>query len=165
MAQRASVAIWTGNGKGKTTAALGLCLRAFGEGKKTVIVQFRKGMESGERAAAAMLGIPVLLCGAGRKSPSCSKPCKLLKEAERILKEDKPEVLMLDEIMAAVRSGCVTPGETLALIEMADSRTKIVMTGRGAPQELLDAADSVTSAEPVRHYCQKGITARRGVEY
>lgn len=165
MTPRASVSIWTGNGKGKTTMALGLCLRAFGEGKKAVIVQFRKGMESGERVIAAMLGIPVLLCGAGRKSPPCSKPCKLLGEAVRILTEDKPDIIILDEIMAAVRSGCVSTDEALSTIAAAEADTEIVLTGRDAPEELLARADSVTSAEPARHYCRKGITARRGVEY
>lgn len=165
MAPRASVAIWTGNGKGKTTAALGLCLRAAGDGKKTVIVQFRKGMESGERATAAVLGIPVLLCGAGRKSHPCSKPCRLLREAVRILMEDRPDVIILDEIMAAVRSGCVSAEEVLAAIAAAGGHTEIVLTGRNVPEALFVRADSVMSAEPVRHYCQKGITARRGVEY
>lgn len=165
MTPRAKVAIWTGNGKGKTTAALGLCLRAVGDGKKVVIVQFRKAMESGERAGAAMLGIPVLLCGAGRKSPPCSKPCRLLLEAVRILREDKPDIILLDEIMAAVRSSCVSTGEVLAAIAAAGGHTEIVLTGRDVPEELLDRADLVTSAELVRHYSQRGITARRGVEY
>lgn len=165
MTPRASVSIWTGNGKGKTTAALGLCLRAFGEGKKVVIVQFRKGMESGERATAAMLGIPVLLCGAGRKSPPCSKPCKLLSEAVRILAGDRPDLVIFDEIMAAARNGCVSTDEVLAAIAAAGGHTEIVLTGRGVPEALLGRADFVTSAEPVRHYSGSGVTARRGVEY
>lgn len=165
MTQRAKVTICTGNGKGKTTSALGLCFRLFGDGKRIAIFQFRKGMESGERVALGMLGIPFSICGRDRKSPSCGKPCRLLQEAAGILKEERPDVLLLDEIMAAVRNGCVETSEVLSFISEASADMEIVLTGRNAPEELLNLADSITCAEPVRHYLAKGIRARRGVEY
>lgn len=165
MTPLAKVTVWTGNGKGKTTSALGLCFRLFGEGKRVAVFQFRKGMESGERAALGMLGIPVWVCGEGRKGPPCGKPCRLLLEAVRILREERPDVMLLDEIMAAVRNSCVSVGEALEIISEAGADMEIVLTGRNVPEELLSRADSVTSAEPVRHYWANGIRARRGIEY
>lgn len=163
--RNAMVQIYTGDGKGKTTAAIGLCLRALGRGLRAVVAQFRKGMESGERASAEKLGLPVLLCKEGRGSPPCSKPCKLLMELNNIINEEAPGILVLDEIMAALRSGCAAVEEVTALLDRLSGRTEIVMTGRGAPAELLDRADLITSMEAVKHCYAEGVKARRGIEY
>lgn len=161
----AKIQIYTGDGKGKTTAAFGLCLRAVGHGNSAFIVQFRKSAECGEHISAETLGIQVLRCAGGRKSPTCSKPCRLLVEAGNIIEKEQPDIIVLDEIMAAIKNGCVTTKEVIMLLEGAGGRTEIVMTGRNAPAELLAAADLITSMEPLKHFFEEGIRARKGIEY
>lgn len=161
----AKVQIYTGHGKGKTTAAFGLCLRALGHNMSLLVVQFRKGMESGERISAERLGLPLLLCTNGRNNPPCSASCRLLCEINSIIKKEPPDILLLDEIMAAIKNGCVTKEEVLTLLASSAGQTEVVLTGRDAPAELLAAADLVTSMEPIRHYYGEGVKARRGIEY
>jgi len=163
--ENAKVQIYTGQGKGKTTAAFGLCLRALGHGMNAFVVQFRKGMDSGERVTADVIGLPVLLCEEGRKSAPCSEPCRLLAEIDNIIKHKRPDIIVLDEIAAAIRNGCVTAGEVISILDEAGRRVEIVLTGRGIPAELLTRADLVTSMEPLRHYAERGVKARKGVEY
>lgn len=163
--RRGEVQIYTGDGKGKTTAAFGLCLRALGHGHKARVIQFLKAERCGEHVMAEKIGLPVTQCPMGRKSGPCSKPCPLLKEAERVLSEDAPDLLVLDEIMAALRHKCVSTDEVLSLLDERQENTEIVMTGRRAPRELVERAGLVTSMEKVKHFFDAGVPAREGIEY
>lgn len=161
----AKVQIYTGDGKGKTTAALGLCFRAMGRGLKAVVVQFRKSRLSGEHIEAERTGLPIQICGEGRKAIPCSVPCRMLERAREILLYEKPDLLVLDEVTGAISNSCITIAEILSLISEGKGGTEFILTGRDAPEELIRAADLVTSMEPVKHYFKDGVKAREGIEY
>lgn len=163
--RRGEVQIYTGDGKGKTTAAFGLCLRAMGSGHRARVVQFLKAERCGEHAMAEKIGLPVTQCPMGRRSGPCAHPCPLFKEAEKILKENAADLLVLDEIMAAIRRGCVSLDEALSLLDIRPENIEIVMTGRRAPRELVERAGLVTSMEKVKHFFDAGVPAREGIEY
>ena len=143
--RRGEVQIYTGDGKGKSTAAFGLCLRALGHGHR--------------------VRVKVSQCPMGRKSGPCARPCPLFVEAEKILEENAADLLVLDELMAAIRHGCVTLDEALSLLDKRPENTEIVMTGRRAPRELAERAALVTSMEKVKHFFDAGVPAREGIEY
>ena len=159
------VQIYTGNGKGKTTAAFGLAFRALGYGHRVIIIQFQKGQTCGEHIHAAKIRLPICQCLQGRGSEPCAATCPLFTEAAKILKENTADVLILDEIMAAIHHGCLSVTQVLELLSARPRSCEIVMTGRNAPQELIDAADLVTSMEPVKHYFKSGVPAREGIEF
>ena len=159
------VQIYTGNGKGKTTAALGLCFRALGHDMSVFVFQFQKGQTCGEHIEAERIGLPIIKCGCGRGSDPCQSPCPLVTKIKEILADEEPDILVLDEIMAAIRRGCVSTEEALEITELRPHGTEIIMTGRDAPNELIEAADLVTSMEPIKHYFKDGLKAREGIEY
>lgn len=159
------VQIYTGNGKGKTTAAFGAAFRAMGHGHSAVIIQFQKGVRCGEHIEAEKIGLEVIHCPCGRGSSPCAKPCPLLETALKRLKENPPQMMILDEIMAAIHYKCVSVEDVLALLLERPKATEIILTGRHAPNTLTDAADLVTSMEPVKHYFRNGVPAREGIEY
>ena len=163
--RKGEVQIYTGDGKGKTTAAFGLCFRALGHGHRVRVIQFLKAERCGEHVMAEKVGLPVTQCPMGRKSGPCAVLCPLIKEAERVLKENAADLLVLDELMAALRHGCVKLDEVLALLDERPENTEIVMTGRRAPRELVERAALVTSMEKVKHFFDAGVPAREGIEY
>ena len=170
------VHIYTGDGKGKTTAAVGLGLRAWGRGKKVLMVQFLKGMESGELIAIDKLGEGFMVNRGkfmGKFTWDMSK--KERKESEALqkrqleyawkqMKTDQWDMLILDEIMAAITTGMIPPEDVLALIDDKPDRLELVLTGRNAPDQLVDAADYVSEIRERKHPFQRGIGARRGIE-
>lgn len=164
--------LYCGNGKGKTTAAMGLALRAAGRGERVVIAQFLKGADSGERYALAKLPQVELL-----PLPEQVKFTFQMNEQERLeasrrfraLLEVARErakdcfLLVLDEACAAVNSGLLPLEE---LLDCLDNLTcEIVLTGRDPAPQLLERADYITQMEPLRHPYQRGITARKGIEW
>ncbi|MEM1537684.1 MAG: cob(I)yrinic acid a,c-diamide adenosyltransferase [Candidatus Nezhaarchaeales archaeon] len=169
------VQVYTGNGKGKTTAALGLGLRAVGHGLKVYMVQFMKNWNYGEVEGVRRLTPDFMIVQFGRKecitrSDVNELDVKLAKEAlkhaEEVIKSGKYDVVILDEVNIAVGWGLLSVNEVLRLIKDKPSNVELVLTGRYAPKELLDAADLVTLFEEVKHpYKEKGITARMGIEY
>ena len=158
------VQIYTGEGKGKTTAAFGLAMRAVGCGLSVVIIQFQKARRCGEHVSAEKLGIYLSHCPRGRGFHSCERPCPLLAEARAAFAEGA-DVVVLDEIMAAMRNGCVELEEALSLIDGRPAETELVMTGRGVPDELTARADLITEMKKIRHYYDAGLSAREGIEY
>ena len=160
----ASVQIYTGCGKGKSTAAVGLAARMAGCGGKVCIIQFRKARRCGEHVSAEKLGIPVIQCVVGRVGEKCEGACPIMEEARRVLREGATDLLVLDEIMAALRAGCVTLEETLALLDCA-AGTELVLTGRNVPRELADRAGLITEMKKIKHFYDDGLPARRGIEY
>ncbi len=159
------VQIYTGCGKGKSTAAFGLAMRAAGCDCQVIIIQFQKAWHCGEHESAKKLGIKIIQCSEGRCCSPCTSPCPLFAEALDILKDSCVDVLILDEVMTAMRQGCLSLKEVLLLLELRPEKMELVMTGRGAPKELTERADLVTEMKKIKHYYDEGLPARRGIEY
>jgi len=170
------VHIYTGDGKGKTTAAVGLGLRAWGRGRKVLMVQFLKGKESGELIAIDRLGDGFVVnrgkymgkftwsMNEEERKQTAVLQRQQLEYAWKEMKTDRWDMLILDEIMAAVTTEMVPLKDVLALIGDKPDRLELVMTGRNAPDPLIEAADYVSEIREVKHPLQKGIAARRGIE-
>ena len=164
--------LYCGNGKGKTTAAMGLALRAAGRRERVVIAQFLKGADSGERYALAKLPQVELLPLPEQvkftfqmdeqERLEASRRCRALLEVARERAKDC-FLLVLDESCAAVNSGLLPLEE---LLDCLDNLTcEIVLTGRDPAPQLLERADYITQMEPLRHPYQRGITARKGIAW
>jgi len=180
MLEKGLVQIYTGRGKGKTTAAMGLALRAAGHGNKVLIYQFLKpsSLDSGERSALKLAGLSIRLESLDvpwDMAKSFSDPAAvsqmqnaisqvLLQIAETAQKRFY-DVIVLDEIVFCLSNGLAALGDVKNIIDKKDSRVEIVMTGRDAPDELIRIADLVTEMKTVKHPFEKGITARKGIEY
>jgi len=166
------VQVYTGNGKGKTTAALGLAFRAAGVEMKTYIAQFAKGMTCSELNSIAYLQEFVTLKQYGKHTFIKDHPniddveCaqKGLKEVENILKEGKYDVVILDEANIAVYFNLFTVEELIHVIHQKKEHVEVIVTGRHAHTALIEFADLVTEMKEVKHYYQKGIIARKGIE-
>lgn len=164
--------LYCGNGKGKTTAAMGLALRAAGRGKRVVIAQFLKGADSGERFALAQLPQVTLL-----PVPDTVKFSFRMTEEERraearryqdLLEQIRREapgcfLLVLDEACAAVNTGLLPLEDLLSCLDSLEC--EVVLTGRDPAPQLAERADYITSMEAVRHPFEQGISARKGIEF
>ncbi len=164
--------IYTGDGKGKTTAAVGLACRAAGAGQKVLIVQFLKGSDTAELASLKLLNIRVER-GDVKKfipymTPDELTDCKAQQEeCFKTAKDnmEKYDLVVLDEIIGAVSMNMI---ELEALIELINSKpetTELVMTGRDAQKELVELADYVSEIKCIKHPYEKGVKARKGIEY
>jgi cob(I)alamin adenosyltransferase len=170
--KRSCVQIYTGDGKGKTTAAMGLALRAVGCGLCVKVVQFLKGRDSGEVKALCDMGVEVHRVSAGGKfswEMDDKDKARLRHDARNMLAViggwlDEADVLILDEALGALHCGALELGELVSIIE-ARGGTEIVLTGRNAPDELVRLADLVTEMRPVKHYMDAGVPARKGIEF
>jgi len=162
--------IYTGEGKGKTTAAMGLALRALGHGRKVVILQFLKSGTSGELMPLTKLEATVISGKSGCKFVSAMSPEE--KRETRNMNDGNMrnvlgmtfDLLVLDEACAALKYDLVDP-ELIRQAISQKSEREIVLTGRDPAQFLLDAADYITDMVCVRHPYERGITAREGIEY
>jgi cob(I)alamin adenosyltransferase len=170
---RARILVFTGDGKGKTTAALGMALRAIGNGMKVKIIQFVKQERSGEVRAMEMLpGVEIEQVGKGfvpkAESPTYSDHCLAAKEgldlAEKAIRENRFQMVILDEICTAVAKGLLEESEVLRIVSEAADSAIIVLTGRSATQGMIDQADTVTRMECVKHGLQDGVKSQLGVE-
>ncbi len=180
------VQVYTGDGKGKTTAALGLALRAVGHGLRVCFVQFAKSdRDIGEGRAAEFLSPAFELHAFA--SPRWGDPSQAppdtpwwllppseedrrqaqegLAFAQRVLAGSDYDLVVLDEIFAALAHGLVTLPQVLQLIEAKPSHMELVLTGRNVPLEIVEAADLVTEMKAVKHPFARGVAARRGIEY
>jgi cob(I)alamin adenosyltransferase len=169
------IQVYTGDGKGKTTCALGLALRAIGHGFKVYMIQFMKGWETGEaQSAVSRLAPEMTLCYFGRhalvnlRSPA-PEDLDLIREgwkmARRIIKAGEHDLVILDEINLVLDHNLLPRAEVLAEFKKRPPWVELVLTGRRAPQELIDLADLVTEMRPIKHYYQAGVPARRGIEW
>ena len=170
------VQIYTGDGKGKTTAALGLALRARGYGLDVLFLQFAKKLVCAEHRAAPALGLEVVQAttntpeGCAQQIMSMAhwalSPVGAAPEGSiGISTRTEPvDVLILDELGEAMRRGFVTREDVEALIAAKPATTELVLTGRGL-LPLADLADLVTEMRPVKHYFDEGLLARQGIEY
>lgn len=166
------VHVYTGNGKGKTSAALGLALRALGYGMKVYIAQFLKGMDYGELHSLKRFE-NVTLERFGRPRFIHGKPdeedVKLamegLKRCREVVSSGEYDIVIMDEANIAVFLGLISVKDLLEVIAKRHERTEVIITGRYAPKELIDVADLVTEMVEIKHYYSKGVQARKGIEY
>ena len=172
MLEKGLVQIYTGDGKGKTTAALGLALRASGAGLRVAFVQFVKGdADCGEhRFVATHAPFEIFQPNTGnclRQSDAELKPITLetYALAEDLLTSGDYDVVILDEILIALGRGLLSTDAVLDIIRQRPARVELVLTGRGAPPEISAAADLVTEMRAVKLPYDRGITARRGIEF
>ncbi len=165
------VQVYTGNGKGKTTAALGQALRARGRGLRVYLIQFFKMRETGELLANKKYGL--FDCYSAGRGFITGKPAEEdiraaaegLERAGRILSAGKYQLVILDEINNAVAGGLLSSADVLAAVAGRHAGVEVILTGRDAPQEFIAAADLVTIMESAKHPLDEGIGAREGIEY
>ena len=168
--------VYTGDGKGKTTAALGLALRQIGWGRRVFFLQFMKGEGNvyGEKIAAEKYLSLLEIKQAGRDDfVDLSDPDpidkglaqKAVEDARRALESGKYGLVVLDEICVAAASGLVSTEQVLELLGLVSERTDLVLTGRYCPQAVLDAADMVSEVKEIKHHYSRGVKAREGIEF
>lgn len=166
----------TGNGKGKTTAALGLALRAWGNGLKVLILQFIKGnWKYGELKAVQQLtpNLVIRQMGEGFTQKDGKADLEQHKAAaQKTLKTAKEEILanhwdmiILDELNYAIKFGLIQVDQALELIDLKPAQMHLVITGRDAKEEIIACADLVTEMKEVKHHYKAGIKAQRGIEF
>jgi cob(I)alamin adenosyltransferase len=171
------VHIYTGDGKGKTTAAVGLGVRACGQGLKVLMVQFLKAMPTGEVNALKALepGFSIrrgsslkkftFEMNAQEKATTATEQLDMLEYAAREAAAGKWDMIILDEINYAVKFELITLEDVLALLAAKPSHLHMVLTGRDARDELIAKADLVTEMQEIKHPYQQGIKAQRGIEF
>lgn len=169
------IQIYTGNAKGKSTAAFGLAVRAAGHGFKVVIIQFMKtGSYYGEIPGLKRLAPEVEIYSYGQQGfisrrganpEDISLAHEALAHAEKALLAPETDILILDEINNALYFELLTVGEVLNFLDKKPEHVEIVMTGRNAPQELIDIAHLVTEMKEIKHPYHQGINSRKGIEY
>lgn len=186
------IQVYTGEGKGKTTAALGLSMRAAGHGYKVRIIQFLKGNSySGELVSAEKLGIEIFQFGRTcphaaviksgfMKCQKCGQCFVSLKEISELDKKKvemawqlakdtvaagQHKILILDEIMGALRRNIISLEELLAWLHTIPDDMEIILTGRNAPPEIIEIAHLVSEVKKIKHTYEIGIESRRGIEY
>jgi cob(I)alamin adenosyltransferase len=168
------VIVNTGDGKGKTTAALGVLFRAWGRGMKVRMFQFIKntGSHYGEQRAAEKVGIPILALGDGFTwlskdlEQSGSLAAQQWDNCKEALLSGEDDLIVLDEMTYALQYGWVSTEEVIETLKQRPPMLHVIITGRGAPQELIDYADLVTEMREVKHpYKEQGIKAQAGIEF
>lgn len=176
-AKEGLVIVYTGNGKGKTTAALGIALRAVGYGYKVCMIQFIKGSwHYGEMDSSKRLKPEFELIAVGKgfvgiiddKSPR-SEHKRIAREALRISKEKivskKYDIVILDEINYAINLGLVQLRDVLKLLDKKPSNLNLVLTGNHAKKEIIEKADLVTEMKEIKHPFKSGIKAKKGIDF
>lgn len=170
--RRGLILVHTGDGKGKSTAAFGLALRAHGRGKAVKIYQFMKvpSARFGEHRMFEQLGVPIEGLGDGFswKSKDLDHSAELAREgwarAEATIRAGEHFLVVLDEIMYPLRYGWLPLEPVLQALRERPPHVHVVLTGRRAPQELIDLADTVTEMTLVKHHFKAGVPAQRGIE-
>jgi cob(I)alamin adenosyltransferase len=170
--EKGFVQIYTGDGKGKTTAALGLALRAAGHGFRTYIAQFMKGQSYGElKAARSLPEITIEQFGKNtfthinKVMPRDIQMAKTgLAAAAQAMLSQKYQLIILDEINVVLHFQLLSTSELLYFIALKPPDIELILTGRHAPQELINRADLVTEMRQIKHYYSLGISARIGIE-
>ncbi len=178
MKKKGLIHIYTGDGKGKTSAALGLAVRAAGSGKQVFFVQFFKedSAPSGEKAFLSAIKSNIEMLRSNCRHPIFTKARTDMQQVRISVSETFAEVkkrvagaevdlLVLDEVMAAVNGGWLGIKELEGFIETRPAHLEVVLTGRNAPPELVKTADYVTEMLKIKHPFDEGIGAREGIEY
>ncbi|MCX7756796.1 MAG: cob(I)yrinic acid a,c-diamide adenosyltransferase [candidate division WOR-3 bacterium] len=168
------IQVYTGNGKGKTTAAIGQAIRALGHGYKVLMIQFMKGdpnygevkfLKKLKNFKLVQSGLPTFV----KKGHPSDEDRKLAQAgislAEKSIACKKYQMIILDEINVAIDYGLIDLKTVLKLIKECPKETELILTGRYAPQELIDLADLVSEVKEIKHPYQKGIVSRKGIDY
>src|SRR3989339_848559 len=172
MKSKGCIQVYTGNGKGKTTAALGLALRSAGAGKKVFIAQFVKGMKYCELVSLGRLKKWITVRQFGRKCFIVKTPTpadvamarKGLLAAAQALHSGRYDLVILDEANIATCYNLFSADEMLRVLQGRPRHVEVVITGRYADKKIMDAADLITEMREIRHYFSKGVPARKGIE-
>ncbi|MFQ6060812.1 MAG: cob(I)yrinic acid a,c-diamide adenosyltransferase [Thermoplasmata archaeon] len=174
MKRRGLVHVYTGNGKGKTTAALGLALRASGHGMKVYIIQFMKGrVDYGELKACRnnpnitieQFGRPEFVDRNNPQPEDFKSARDALKRANEILSTQEYQMVILDEINVAVDFNLIEPGDVENLVKNKPEEVELVLTGRNAHPQITRIADYVTEMLEIKHPYQEGRVGRKGIEF
>lgn len=176
--RRGLTLVFTGNGKGKTTAAVGLTVRAAGNRLRVFFLQFIKGQwKSGERDVLRSIpGVDLEVTGRGFTIERLRNPKIPLEDhaaaaahgwqvAKQVVREGAYDLVVLDEILGAVRAGLVPLEEVVTLAESKPPELHLVLTGRNAPPEVVEVADLVSEIRAIKHPLERGIKAQRGIEF
>lgn len=173
MKEKTYTQIYTGNGKGKTTASLGLIIRALGNDFNVLLIQFLKGrdyselhsLEKFEKLSIKRFGRGVFIKSKENLTEEdISLTREGLKELKSALDSGNFDLIVADEILGTLRYDLISVDEIKDLIIHKHPNTELVLTGRNAPQELIDLADLVTEMREIKHYFKKGVMARKGIE-
>ncbi len=167
------IQIYTGNGKGKTTAALGLALRAAGRDKRILIVQFMKKWDYGElhsikkipRITIKTFGTKDFVYKGKAKEIDFQEARRAFTEGAEGVFSGKYDIVIFDELNVALDFGLLEIEEVVNFLKSKPEGVEIIITGRNAPSELIELADLVTEMQEVKHPFQKGVNARIGIEY
>ena len=167
-----TVQVYTGNGKGKTTSAIGQAIRAVGHGFKVIMLQFMKGkINYGELKATQpnfiieQWGRPDFVNKSAPDKVDIELAQKGLARAKEVIMSGKYDMVILDEINVALDFGLIPLDEVIELIKTKPKQVELILTGRYAPKEIIELADLVTEMRELKHHYQKGIQAREGIEY
>jgi cob(I)alamin adenosyltransferase len=168
------IQIYTGNGKGKTTAAIGQAMRAAGSGLKTFIVMFMKDFSYGEIKSIKHLSDWIRLEQYGndtfvlrKKKPEdkdIGAAKKALKQARNAMLSAKYDIVIMDEVCVAIHFSLLETRDLLSMMEEKPEALELILTGRYCPPELIERADLVTEMQEIKHYYQNGVLARKGIE-
>lgn len=167
------VQVYTGNGKGKTTAALGLALRAYGAGLSVFIGQFTKGQKYSEINALEKLSDLIKVEQFGRADFVDNKPTeadsKLVVEGWNqvvdFIQKGSFDVIILDELNIAMYYDLIAADDVVHVLKNKNPGTEVIITGRYFPQEIMEFADLVTEMKEIKHYYEEGVLSRRGIEF
>ncbi|WP_312278539.1 cob(I)yrinic acid a,c-diamide adenosyltransferase [Kosakonia cowanii] len=170
--ERGIVIVFTGNGKGKTTAAFGTATRAVGHGKKVGVIQFIKGTwPNGERNLLEPLGVEFQVMATGftwdtQNRESDTAAClEAWQHAERMLADPALDMVLLDELTYMVAYDYLPLEKVLTALQNRPSMQTVIITGRGCHRDILEAADTVSELRPVKHAFEAGIKAQIGIDY
>lgn len=171
------VQIYTGNGKGKTTAAIGQGIRAYGNGLKVIMVQFLKSGRTGELNTVDELGENFEIFRFEKRRGFVWTLTEEEKEEVKkevkvaynfiidILENSKCDMLIIDEVMGVLKNEFLSVEEVIELIDKKPKNVELIMTGRNVPKEIVDRANLVTEMKEIKHYYKEGVPARKGVEF
>lgn len=169
---RGILMVFTGNGKGKTTAAFGTALRACGHGKKVAVVQFIKGeWPNGERNLLAQHGVEFQVMATGFTWETQSRSTDTIacqqvwQQAQRMLADSDVDLVILDEITYMVSMDYLDLEALIVALQQRPSSQSVIITGRGCHRRLLELADTVTEMRPVKHAFDAGIQAQQGIDW
>ena len=172
--EKGLVQVYTGNGKGKTSAAFGAALRAVGQGMKVYIIQFIKGgFDYGELHSVKHLpNLKLSAFGRGRFITEATPPREDLQKAQEgfelakeVVNGGEYDIVVLDEINVVMHLKMISVDQVVKLVKNKPKHVELILTGRDAPAQIIEVADLVTEMKPVKHPFEKGVPAVRGVDY